>query len=180
MCIGIDPGVNGGIALIWSTDPTRPQLFRMPDGETEIWKMLSDSVLPNFDLHGAIELVTGYVPARNKTKGGEDFKHEGQPGSSMFNFGHNRGACLMALIALGIDPDQVHPLRWTRFFGMRKDPQETKTRWKNRLRAKAQELYPRTKVTLNVADALLIARWCQVQHADVRTPVSEKRKAVVL
>jgi hypothetical protein len=92
----------------------------------------------------------------------------------------------MALIAAGIRFEDVPPQKWQKALGIapRKsgktkmvssadDPKvpflctelrevggESKTVFKNRLKAKAQQLFPEQKVTLATADALLLLEYC--------------------
>jgi hypothetical protein len=83
----------------------------------------------------------------------------------MFNFGANYGALRMALTAAGIPFEEVVPGVWQR--GLNIPPRkktEGKTAWKNRLKAKAQQLFPSVKITLATADALLIAEFCRRKH----------------
>jgi hypothetical protein len=51
-----------------------------------------------------------------------------------------------------------------KFYGMKKSKTESKTDWKRRLKEKAQQLYPDTKVTADMADAMLIARYCKFNY----------------
>jgi hypothetical protein len=82
--------------------------------------------------------------------------------SGMFKFGMSYGGLRMALIAAGIPFEEVQPRAWQKAMGIPpRSKTESGTQWKNRLKAKAQQLYPAEKVTLAVADALLIATYCQ-------------------
>ncbi len=68
----------------------------------------------------------------------------------------------MALAALGIPYEAVQPSKWMKALGIpTRKPEETDSKWKNRLRAKAQTQYPATKISLNTSDALLIAEYCR-------------------
>jgi len=81
----------------------------------------------------------------------------GQGVSSAMKFGVNLGHIEMALTAARIPFEKVTPQKWMKFYGMKKDKNETKTEWKKRLREKLQQLMPDLKVTNNNADAYLIA-----------------------
>jgi hypothetical protein len=84
------------------------------------------------------------------------------PGSAMFNFGKGYGALLMALCAAGVPHEEVTPNVWMRGLGVPpRKKSEARKDWKNRLKMKAQQLFPREKVTLVTADALLIAEYCR-------------------
>jgi hypothetical protein len=50
----------------------------------------------------------------------------------------------------------VPPKKWQQALGLGSAKDLTKTQWKNKLKNKAQQLYPQIKVTLATADALLI------------------------
>jgi Holliday junction resolvasome RuvABC endonuclease subunit len=82
--------------------------------------------------------------------------------SSTFKFGVGYGGLRMALIAASIPFEEVTPRTWQKALGVvvRKKT-ETKTQFKNRLKAKAQQLFPRESITLKTADALLIAEYCR-------------------
>lgn len=147
--LGIDPGLSGGLAMInpLSSDRERfVEAIPMPETERDVWEWFrtrSSSVQ-----FAAIEQVNGYIGT-------------GQPGSAMFKFGQSYGGLRMALVAARVSFDQVTPQRWQKAFGMRRDKDEPKTKWKNRLKAKAQQLFPEIKVTLDTADAILLAEYAR-------------------
>lgn len=124
----------------------------MPDSVRDRWDWFANmaELMPcNTRPFAVLEQVGGYVG-------------QGQPGSAMFSFGAAYGHMEMALAAAGIPYETVQPARWQKGLkipGRKKD--EGKTAWKNRLKARAQMLFPRVKVTLAVADALLIAEYCR-------------------
>lgn len=155
-------------------------LHRMPPTETDLWVLVSSSadVLEVDTLGGAfavIEQVSGYIG-------------NSQPGSAMFKFGQSYGTLRMALTAAYIPFDEVRPATWQKAMGVapRKklkakrgtkeklaeflnsdksdDPTrgaESKRQFKTRLKQKAQQLFPGTVVTLETADALLLAEYCR-------------------
>jgi hypothetical protein len=63
------------------------------------------------------------------------------------------------LISADISFQEVTPQKWQKAFGLVKEKGEEPRAWKNRIKAKAQQLFPSQKVTLAVADALLIAEY---------------------
>ncbi|MFA5638648.1 MAG: hypothetical protein WC961_07205 [Anaerovoracaceae bacterium] len=81
----------------------------------------------------------------------------GQGIVSATTFGKNVGHIEMALTAANIPYREVTPQTWIKFYGMKKEKDESKTMWKKRLREKLQQLMPDLKVTNNNADAFLIA-----------------------
>ena len=59
-------------------------------------------------------------------------------------------------MALGYRVNRVTPQKWIKYHGLGVRGQLTNTQWKNKLKARAQDLFPQIKVTLALADALLI------------------------
>jgi len=81
--------------------------------------------------------------------------------SSIFVLARNYGQVEGILVALGIPIHHVKPQAWQKALGLGHrektgSPHRDRTKWKNKLKAKAQHLYPEEKVTLDTADALLI------------------------
>lgn len=143
--LGLDPGANGGIAYI--TNEGTAEAIKMPASPEEILKLLGS--FGNTPTHACLEKVGGYV-------GGDHAR-----GSHMFKFGRSYGRLETALTACSILFQEVTPQEWLAAFDMRREKGETDTKWKNRLKAKAQLLYSELNVTLATADALLIATYCQ-------------------
>ena len=83
----------------------------------------------------------------------------GQPGSAMFKFGRNLGVIQGIAAALRFRVEMVRPQKWQTALGLGNSRGMTKTEWKNKLKAKAQQLYPNIPVTLQTADALLILEY---------------------
>ena len=81
----------------------------------------------------------------------------GQGGMAMFNFGKGFGHLEMALLGMGVPTVEVTPQKWQKSFQLGNSKScSSKTEWKNKLKAKAQQLFPNIKVTLWSADALLL------------------------
>jgi hypothetical protein len=157
--LAIDPGESGGLA--W-TDSNGTQCLAMPPTDGDILDLLRSIKASGVD-RCVIEQVGG-------------FTGEGQPGSRMFNFGESYGFVKGCLMALGFRMELVTPQRWQKELCMAKEPKQKfskamtaeqrkaaksfnakiKTRWKNRLKERAQQLYPEQTVTLKTADSLLI------------------------
>jgi len=53
------------------------------------------------------------------------------------------------------------PMTWMKFYGMKKQKEETKTAWKNRLKDLAERRMPLAPITMENADAFLIALYCK-------------------
>ncbi len=141
--IGIDPGANGGIASL-NTENDEVKCWAMPETEKDMVEMF-------------IELVTcGYTKALIEKVHGMP----GQGGAAMFTFGRGYGTVRTAMIAVGISFDEVTPQAWQKAMGIPpRKKTETKVQHKNKLKAKAQQLFPDVKVTLANADALLIVEY---------------------
>lgn len=161
--IGVDPGASGGLAAVDAEGGI--YTAKMPGTDVDVlewfraWAMRQTPLLVPV---AVLEKVGGYV-------GGD-----GQPGSAMFKFGAGYGALRMALCAVGIPYDEVQPSVWQRAVGVssRKKGKrvkgkmvggESKTQYKNRLKQRAQQLYPGVEVTLATCDALLIAHYCRMK-----------------
>jgi len=84
------------------------------------------------------------------------------PGNShkvAFSFGEINGITKTALEANKIPYDLVTPQRWMKSYGMKKGPNQSMTEWKNDLLKVAQRLFPKDKIYLYQADAVLIAEY---------------------
>ena len=140
--IAIDPGLSGGIACLRAGQPVLA--VPMPATEGDLIALLRE-LAPDPDQTTAyLEAVTGYVGVA-------------QPGSSAFRFGRNFGFLLGVLQTLGIRLELIRPQRWQKPLGLgTASACASKTEWKNKLKGLAQRLYPRLKVTLATADAVLI------------------------
>lgn len=150
--IGIDPGASGGLAVIRKTEGKyAATAIKMPDTPRDIWDWIRQGSSTN--TFAVIEKVGGFV------------KGNPVPGSAMFNFGKGAGWLEMALIGAWIPYEEAMPQKWQKALGIPpKKKDETKTAWKNRLKKKAQQLFPTLEagsITLATADALLIATYCQ-------------------
>lgn len=139
--IGIDPGKSGGIAVL-NERGDAIDTIRMPDTPTGILAFLRTRTYSasGEESRAALE----YVRSR---------PDQASPG--MWTFARNYGHCEMALTAAGVPYYDVHPLRWQKLMECRTHGD------KNISKARAVELWPGTKITHAIADALLIAEWCR-------------------
>ncbi len=158
--IGIDPGVNGGIAVLGGSGWV--EAIPMPSERGEVWDYLSKHIRPGLigvretiRYHCVIEKVGGYMPGS-----------KGNIGSRMFTFGESYGGLLMALEIAhkewGLRYTEVAPVTWQSKMNVehrRKD--ESKPQFKKRLRRIAEALFPKEKVTDKTADALILAEYCK-------------------
>jgi hypothetical protein len=140
MIIGIDPGANGAMVIFNSTG----HLIQVVSFKKHSWPQVR-CLIPT--IKGKYTAFIEAVAALPK-----DGAH------NAFTFGKNTGIITGILIAKNIEFTEVHSQKWQRHFGLgAKYP--SKTERKNAQKAKAQELFPDIKVTLDIADALLIARY---------------------
>ncbi len=140
--IAIDPGKNGGIA-IYSVDKNRLlEVIKMPETPQEILSFLR---IYQFNSVCYLEKVGG-LP--------------GMGGSSMFNFGKGFGHLEMALLCAKIPTNEILPQKWQKFLSLGTKGNKSTSEWKNKLKARAQQLFPSAgKITLAVSDALLILKY---------------------
>jgi len=142
--IGIDPGVNGGIA--WITDG-KPCVEKMPDTLQDLWELINDI--------RRCEMATQRFPNEHRCHAYLEQVHSSpQMGvKSAFTFGNGFGHLEMALTAAGIPFARIRPQVWQKELGCLTKGD------KNVSKRKAQELFPSMKVNHATADALLIAKY---------------------
>lgn len=142
--IGIDPGKNGGIAVVDCTGAI-VDVVKMPETMQDLLDYLRDLASPDAVCY--MESVGFGMP--------------GQSSSATAKFARHCGHLEMALLALGIPVVTVTPNKWEKSFQLGKSGEYTKTEWKNRLKGKAQQLFPSLgrRITLCTCDALLLARY---------------------
>ena len=140
--IAIDPGKSGGIAwrMAYGT-----RAIPMPATEPDIAQKLKEIYYHLDKPTILIEEVGGYVGRP-------------QPGSAMFTFGRNFGFLLGVLTCLSARIVLVRPQKWQGFLGLGTSD-GNRTKWKNKLKSKAQNLYPDLDITLSTSDALLILEY---------------------
>lgn len=142
--IAIDPGASGGIA-IRDKDATADVCHAMWQTEGDIVEGLRAA---RFNDNGQpvayVEQVGGYVAGCVA------------PGSAMFTFGRGFGFLLGCLQSMEYKVVIVQSKAWQKTVGVGSKGDMTTTKWKNKLKQRAQQLYPSLKVTLKTADALLI------------------------
>lgn len=145
--IGIDPGSSGCIA--WSENGETNQT-KMPETYQDIYDKLKEISMGN-DCVCYLEDVGKGMP--------------GQSSKATATFARHNGHIEMALYALGIKVEKVLPNKWQKTLGIGKGSDcSDKREWKNKLKQKAQELYPQVKITLWNADGLLILDYATKQE----------------
>lgn len=136
--IGVDPGLSGGIALL---TPDGATAWKIPETERDVW-----------DLLNGLTVDFAYIEAVHSMPK--------QGVSSTFRFGVNYGGLRMALIAAGIPFETTTPQKWQQALGCRSKGD------KNVTKRRAQELFPKSKVTHAIADALLLAEYGRRKHTE--------------
>jgi hypothetical protein len=138
--IGLDPGANGGMAII---DMYRAVAMKLPESDVELFEQLK-GIPPCVCV---LEQVSS-VP--------------GMPSVSAFSFGREFGRLRLAAYASGHEVYLVRPQKWKQALGLivyGKGLGRNDTEKKNLNKAKAQELFPALRVTHATADALLLAQY---------------------
>lgn len=158
LLIAIDPGISGGIAYgnrDWVT------VEKMPETPKDICTLLETLKTKCDKLFCYIEDVGQY--------------REGNSGPAATKFAEHCGCLKGFLIALRISHDKAPSSKWQHYFigkpNWPKIPKEIqgkekrkilakrKQERKNKIKVKAQALYPDLTVTLAVSDAIGIFRW---------------------
>ena len=155
MILGIDPGASGGFA--WVHDK-KVGTIKMPQSDSEIIEELNR--LSKLNLPDApicfLEKVSGFIG-------------KPQPGSRMFKFGKGYGFLLGAMMSMKYQIHLVTPQKWQKNLGLGTRGERTPSEWKRFLKDEAQRLYPRQRVTLAVADSLLILQFAIQNHFEIKS-----------
>jgi hypothetical protein len=146
--LGADPGVGGGLAILsaWPEDVggATIQTWPMPGTDQDLLELLVNG--PQI----ALAVL-------------EEVHSSPQMGvRSAFTFGREFGRLRMALVARGFRVELVRPQRWQTALGCLSGGN------KNKLKARAQELFPGTRVTLKTADAILLAEYARRVYGGAR------------
>ena len=69
----------------------------------------------------------------------------------------------MALLCRKTPTTEVTPQKWQKALQLGTKGHKSTSQWKNKLKAKAQQLYPKVpKITLAISDALLILEYARI------------------
>lgn len=149
MIIGIDPGVNGGAAIMTNVN--------------QIYKLYSFSNKTEYDIKEFFDGLgvfdcTAYLEKVHSAPG--------QGVKSMFTFGQAYGFIRGLVIAHSIPLVDITPQEWQRILKIPKKA-NTYAERKKLLKSIAQQLYPSNAKEINnsTADALLIARAGAIIHS---------------
>jgi Holliday junction resolvasome RuvABC endonuclease subunit len=137
--LGIDPGVSGGVAFI---TPEGHGAAKMPDTVQDVYNLIR-----HYKADGGTFALLESVhssPAMGVV--------------SAFTFGKGFGRLEMALTALEVPWEYISPQKWQKALSCLTGGD------KNVSKAKAQQLFPGTKITHAIADALLIAEYARRTH----------------
>lgn len=140
-CLGIDPGTNGGTTII------------AEDGSIALTLVHS-----KLTRHDYVEAIYPYKKQIKYSIIEKVSAFPGQGVSSMFKFGGAYNDARRTCECFRIPYELKTPQQWQKFLGVKKkQKEESKPQFKNRLKAKAQELYPKDKINKEEADSILIA-----------------------
>lgn len=142
--IGIDPGITGGMCIIDEAGRLL-SLVTCPKTLAYQWDALTTMRMYQEKYNTAVQCVIEAVHSMPK-----------QGVKSVWTFSGNYHAWLMALVAAEIPYRQVTPHTWQKTMGAM--PKDKKLR-KHRLLHLAQQQFPAIKITLALADAVLIAAY---------------------
>lgn len=147
--LGIDPGVNGGIAILQDQDVIYLSLTDKTYLDMFNWLKQSST-------RGNCLIEKVHAMPKQGVK-------------SMFTFGQIYGAMQMLVVSQKISYQLVTPREWQKELGITKrGKNESKYQFKTRLRGTAQNLFPgldlwdeKLGIQNSVCDALLIAEYCR-------------------
>lgn len=146
--IGIDPGVTGGLCVIDEA------------GRLLHLESCPKTLKGQWDAIGRARAVIGEQRLNLMCAIESVHSMPGQGVRSVWTFSGNYHAWLMALVAAEIPYQQISPQRWMKHFGAM--PKEKKLR-KHRLLHLAEARYPSVKITLALADLVMIATYAKEQ-----------------
>ena len=141
--IGIDPGKNGGLAII---DYIGLRTFKMPASIRLMVEILETESKMHSNCLVLIERVGMY--RTDIKKGGKVF--------NIAKMIENFTECRSALKMAGMNFKLVESRKWQGYLRLN-NKQDTQTQRKNRFKAFAQSMYPESKITLATSDATCLA-----------------------
>ena len=149
--IGIDPGISGGVAAIRHN----------ADGSKDVMSHKYPKSIE--DLSTIISLFSEDTDPENVSIVLEQVSSMPRQGvKSVFTFGVNYGIWMGVLETMEMSYLKIRPKLWQSKFDIPKNI-DYRSR-KNYLKGVAKRLFPSIKVTLYVADALLIAKYCEFMN----------------
>jgi crossover junction endodeoxyribonuclease RuvC len=145
--VGVDPGMSGAVCVL--NGLAECEFIKNDSTETDIANFIAGWATHN--TFAVIERVNA-MPKQGV--------------SSTFKFGKSYGFLRGCLIAKSVPFEEYTPVVWQRYMGCLSKGD------KNVTKARAQQLFPKVKITHAIADALLIAEFCR----RVRTGTLNTRK----
>lgn len=148
--LGVDPGVNGGLACL------------REDGEVlQVWPL--NPAMTETDVVAVCAAAAGLLRAHeSRMCFFEKVQHmTGDGGKGSHTFGYIKGLLRGALLAHGVILCDVYPMAWQGAMGCLTGGN------KNVSKAAAQALFPGVKITHATADALLIAEYGRRRTLDL-------------
>lgn len=160
LTIGIDPGLGGALALLADGEPagchdmpTRARR-RGTGREIDAYRLMDLLRTILRDHQGAavtvvLEVVAGFT---------------GRAASRSFAFGQGDGMVRAVLACLGLEPIEVYPITWKKYYGLMK-PKGGEAPGKDASRARVVALFPNQALPFlrakddGRAEALLLALW---------------------
>jgi crossover junction endodeoxyribonuclease RuvC len=140
MILGIDPGAHGGMAFI--------------NASGELVELYAFAKFTEQEIAETLFAKSSFVTCSFFEQVGA---RPGQGVVSMFHFGESCGFVRGCLVSYKIPVTMVTPQKWLAGIGIKKGMDKGDR--KRLIRTKAQALYPRHKITLDISDAVMIARY---------------------
>ncbi len=151
--IGIDPGLNGAIAILEDNQILDIQDMPVMSEGKKNKRQLNSAQLVKYIKDNLDEKSKEIIVVVEQVNA-----MPGQGVTSMFNFGQTFGAIKGMCAALGLPIFFVRPAKWKKYFGLINSSKDAS-------RTKAIEMYPlladqlSKKKDVNKSDAILIARF---------------------
>jgi len=141
--LGVDLGVNGACVVL-NSDGSLFEVFNTPDTRS--------GFIERFRKYATSKCFCIAEKVASMPQNGVKASH---------TFGVIVERTLYTLELCKIPFQEVTPQTWMKTYMLKKEKGESNTLWKNRLKTKAQQLFPHEKITLATADAFLIAEYCR-------------------
>ena len=165
--MGIDPGMNGGIAFIKpEMEADYIKAIRCPKTAYEMARILEVGMATNGTSPKDVILFVEHV-----------WSFPGDGRVSAFRFGYNYGLWKGIAASCELEVYNVAPRRWQGSLDIPNDLHgRDRKRW---LKEHAESLYPNIKVTFNVSDAILIANYAKDCYYNDEMPEVEAGLGVI-
>ena len=143
MYLGIDPGANGAAVVIGAGEPMVCRFNKATEADIADWFWGLENAM--YDYHTEFAMIERVQPRQHAVCGSVQ----------SFKLGQSYGFLRGVLLANKIPFEEVTPQKWQRTMGCLTKGD------KNITKARAQQLFPKIKITHGNADALLIAEYCR-------------------